>query len=549
VDNKPLPPYTGDEPHVFVSYAHADAVALREIRWLQDQGIRVWYDAGISPGNEWSQALAQAISGSEKFLYFITPRSVASENCRQELNFALAERRSVLAVHLEETDVPQGLRLSLSHRQAILKTKLDESAYRTALLQAVRASSDASAAVAVTLPKRANRKRLIGPILAVVLLAIAIAGIWVLTPRPAPGPVKVAVLPFTDATPTGELDWLAAGLSFELNNMISQFPGVAVMPQALLVGHTAADLPSDVGLVLYGSVEAKGGSVTAQVELNQMPDGAQLWSQSFSGNREAPYELQSQIASRVSRFFLESVLGMSSSERVPIDLSGPKAPEARTEYFNYLLYAHGGDHEREDYWLERALELDPTWGGGYLNMAEEYAGRISSAEDRAEWEPRARAALERARALGLADAPAFLKVEGYHLLRLDGDLDAAEQRFRRVAVSGNPSAYLDLMMSSGLAKEAEPTWFALTQRVYWLPLVWFELAEMRAINGDLEGSYEASKRFEDMIPPDTYPTHLFPLFSVLTRTGRLDEAKRRLDRLNEVDAQGETAAGLKYISS
>ena len=134
--DRPQPVYDGDGPYVFVSYSHEDeAVVFKEIRWLQDHGVDVWYDEGISPGSEWSDALAQAMKGCSHFIYFITPQSVESENCRRELNFALEEDCQVLAVHLEEMDLPDGLRLNLSNRQAIHRYRLDEDEYQQKLSQ------------------------------------------------------------------------------------------------------------------------------------------------------------------------------------------------------------------------------------------------------------------------------------------------------------------------------------------------------------------------------------------------------------------------------
>ena len=50
----PYPAYKGNEPYIFVSYAHKDSDAVfREIRRLNDLGYHVWYDEGIAPGNEW----------------------------------------------------------------------------------------------------------------------------------------------------------------------------------------------------------------------------------------------------------------------------------------------------------------------------------------------------------------------------------------------------------------------------------------------------------------------------------------------------------------
>ena len=49
---RPFPAYQGDEPYVFVSYAHDDApVVYPEISRLRDQGFNIWYDEGIEPGS------------------------------------------------------------------------------------------------------------------------------------------------------------------------------------------------------------------------------------------------------------------------------------------------------------------------------------------------------------------------------------------------------------------------------------------------------------------------------------------------------------------
>ena len=129
--------------YVFVCYSHEDEDAvLEEIHWLEDQGATVWYDMRIGPGSEWSDELAVAIKGASHFLYFITPRSVATENCRRELNFALAENRHVLAVHLEQTDVPDGIRLNLDNRQAIHRYRITTDAYRQSLRYTVLAEAE-----------------------------------------------------------------------------------------------------------------------------------------------------------------------------------------------------------------------------------------------------------------------------------------------------------------------------------------------------------------------------------------------------------------------
>ncbi len=134
-----LPAYEGDSSYVFISYSHHDtSVVFAEIRWLQEHGTNVWFDvAGIHPGNEWSDDIAEHIEGCARFIYFITPDSVTSENCRRELNFAIAEGRSILSVHLEKTEVPRGIRLNLDNRQAVYKYDLEESVYHSRLAAAL----------------------------------------------------------------------------------------------------------------------------------------------------------------------------------------------------------------------------------------------------------------------------------------------------------------------------------------------------------------------------------------------------------------------------
>ena len=58
MSNRPQPAYDGDEPYIFVTYAHEDtAVVYPHIRWLQQNGFNVWWDEGISPGAHWRTKL------------------------------------------------------------------------------------------------------------------------------------------------------------------------------------------------------------------------------------------------------------------------------------------------------------------------------------------------------------------------------------------------------------------------------------------------------------------------------------------------------------
>ena len=65
----PFSAYKGDEPFIFVCYAHEDAdLVYRELSRLRDTGFNLWYDEGIEPGAEWSAEIAEHIENCAVFL-------------------------------------------------------------------------------------------------------------------------------------------------------------------------------------------------------------------------------------------------------------------------------------------------------------------------------------------------------------------------------------------------------------------------------------------------------------------------------------------------
>ncbi len=137
--DRPFPAYEGDDPYIFVSYAHEDSAHVYpELQRLKDDGFNVWYDEGISPGASWREELAESILRCHLFIILVSPRSANSDNCLKEVNYALEHDRSVLAVHLEPTQLSPGLELALSDRQAIFKHELRDEEYREKVLSGVR---------------------------------------------------------------------------------------------------------------------------------------------------------------------------------------------------------------------------------------------------------------------------------------------------------------------------------------------------------------------------------------------------------------------------
>lgn len=135
--DKPFSAYQGDEPYIFVCYAHGDSdVVYPEIAWLHEKGINLWYDEGISAGDNWRGAIGDALIQARKMLFYISKRSLESDHCNREINLALDEGLDVIPIYLESVDLTSDLKVGLTRLQALHRA--NNSSYRPYLLQAVR---------------------------------------------------------------------------------------------------------------------------------------------------------------------------------------------------------------------------------------------------------------------------------------------------------------------------------------------------------------------------------------------------------------------------
>ncbi|MBQ7416362.1 MAG: toll/interleukin-1 receptor domain-containing protein [Oscillospiraceae bacterium] len=114
--------YEGNEDYIFLSYAHKDApTVIPIVEKMIQQGFRIWYDSGIEAGTEWPEYIEDHLKRCRIFLAFMSPASVASRNCRNEVNFALELGKETLVVYLEETELVKGMRLQLNSTQSLYR--------------------------------------------------------------------------------------------------------------------------------------------------------------------------------------------------------------------------------------------------------------------------------------------------------------------------------------------------------------------------------------------------------------------------------------------
>ena len=128
-------------PYLFVCYAHDQRdLVVQEIEWLQGQGFEVWFDEAIEAGQRWSEDLALAIEGCAAMLFFMSPRSLSSRYCLDEIHFALECGRPIVPVEVEPSELTPGLRLSLGGTHRIFMHRMSSGDFRQKLARGLRSA-------------------------------------------------------------------------------------------------------------------------------------------------------------------------------------------------------------------------------------------------------------------------------------------------------------------------------------------------------------------------------------------------------------------------
>ena len=189
-----LKPYTGNEPYLFISYAHADEQAVGSVlENLEKHGVRFWYDDGIEVGSEWPEYIAERLAASNMMLAFVSNAYAVSSNCRKEMHYAVSKGIKTINVFLEDTEMTPGMTMQIGNIFALMKYRMEENEFYERLYQALQMtegptqsekSAEADGKAARKAAKVSSRKikksanNLLKAGLWVLLAAAVFCGIW-----------------------------------------------------------------------------------------------------------------------------------------------------------------------------------------------------------------------------------------------------------------------------------------------------------------------------------------------------------------------------------
>lgn len=106
---------------VFLSYSrHDSAVVERIAEKIEQAGYPIWIDrSGIHGGEQWRNAIVDAIEAADVFIIFLSPNSVKSTNVRKELDLADASKISIIPITIASVIIPQQMKYQLAGIQII----------------------------------------------------------------------------------------------------------------------------------------------------------------------------------------------------------------------------------------------------------------------------------------------------------------------------------------------------------------------------------------------------------------------------------------------
>jgi serine/threonine-protein kinase len=196
-------------------------------------------------------------------------------------------------------------------------------------------------------------------------------------PSGDPESASIAVLPFHNMSGASEDEYLCEGLTEEIINVLTRFPGLRVIARtsAFAVGRLGLDVREigarlDVGTILEGSVRRAGQRVRISAQLVKSSDGGHLWSERFDRELTDVFALEDEIAEAIAerlRVGLKREEGESRRPAVDVE-----AHNAFLEGRYHLARGTPQALAQARACFERAIERDPGLALAFDSLAEVY---------------------------------------------------------------------------------------------------------------------------------------------------------------------------------
>jgi TolB-like protein/Flp pilus assembly protein TadD len=188
---------------------------------------------------------------------------------------------------------------------------------------------------------------------------------------------SIAVIPFTNMSADPENEYFTDGMAEEIINALSKIKSLSVASRTssfAFKGKTE-DIREmgrklEVAAVLEGSVRKMGNKIRISVQLINVANGYQLWSERYDREIEDVFAIQDEIAQNIVKA-LRVVLSEEEKQAIT------KAPTENVEAYDYYLRGRQFFHQHRRTSIEfarqmftRAIEIDPEYALAHSGIAD-----------------------------------------------------------------------------------------------------------------------------------------------------------------------------------
>jgi TolB-like protein/predicted Zn-dependent protease len=357
---------------------------------------------------------------------------------------------------------------------------------------------------------------------------------------------SIAVLPFANISRDEDIEYFSDGLAEELLNVLSKIRGVQVAARtsAFSFKGKSTTIPEigqtlNVASIVEGSIRMVGERIRIAVQLVNVADGFQLWSETYDRTMDDIFAVQDDIAQSVLEEIRTRLEGEENREKVSKKVisevaeavrgraSDPEAQRLMLLGRYFLDRTTRDDTTKAISYFQQALRLDPTFALCWAEL-----GRAFSVEAGRGWSDvragysRSRDAALRAIALEPALAEGHAQL-GRIQIAHDWDWKGADASYKKALdLAPGSSSVLDgasvLMYKLGRIDEALDFARRVLAQDPLSAAFWHNLGLISHAAGLLNESEQAYRRALELAPQRIVSGSLLSL--VLMDEGRIDEA-------------------------
>jgi adenylate cyclase len=362
-------------------------------------------------------------------------------------------------------------------------------------------------------------------------------------PLALPDKPSVAVLPFTNMSADPEQEFFADGIAEDVITALSRYPALFVIARnsSFTYKSRAVDVKEvgrelGVRYVLEGGLRKSGNRIRVTAQLVEAETGKQVWAERYDRDLADIFAVQDEITEAVTVAVAPAIADaeLHRAMRKP-----PDSLDAWAVYQRGLWHSSKfspSDNALAQKLFRRAIDLDPTFAGGYTGLASAQLHAVVAFQFRnlPETLDSAEALARRAVGLDGADAEARSCL-GWILLHRGDHQGARAEIEQALTISPNLGSALGMLGSTlifsgwpteGLA--AVRTSMRLDPRHSTLAFLLNQMALGLYFSREYEASIEAAKRAIRSYPD--FPVPYRWLAAALGQLGRTDEARAALEK-------------------